>query len=60
MRGSGDEESVVSKIGYHKVKSGDTLSRRANLRGVSVSTLCKVNRITTTTTIRNGQVLRCS
>ena len=47
-------------IRYHKVKSGDTLSRIAKLRGVSVSTLCKLNRITTKTTLRIGQVLRCS
>lgn len=47
-------------IRYHKVKSGDTLSRIAKLRGVSVSKLCKLNRITTRTTLRLGQVLRCS
>lgn len=47
-------------IRYHKVKRGDTLSRIAKLRGVSVSKLCKLNRITTRTTLRLGQVLRCS
>lgn len=47
-------------IRYHKVKSGDTLSRIAKVRGVSVSTLCKLNRITPKTTLRIGQVLRCS
>lgn len=47
-------------IRYHKIKSGDTLSRVAKLRGVSVSTLCKLNRITPKTTLRLGQVLRCS
>lgn len=47
-------------IRYHKVKSGDTLSRIAKLRGVSISTLCKLNRITTKTILRPGQVLRCS
>ena len=45
---------------FYKVKSGDTLSRIAKLRGVSVSTLCKLNRIKPTTTLRIGQVLRCS
>lgn len=48
------------EIRYHKIKSGDTLSRIAKLRGVSISTLCKLNRITTKTTLRPGQVLRCS
>lgn len=47
-------------IRYHKVKRGDTLSRIAKLRGVSVSKLCKLNRITTRTILRPGQVLRCS
>lgn len=53
---AGDEGTIK----YHKVKSGDTLSRIAKLRGVSVSTLCKLNRITAKTTLRIGQVLRCS
>ena len=35
-------------------------SRIAKLRGVSISTLCKLNRITTKTILRPGQVLRCS
>ena len=39
---------------------GGTLSRIAKVRGVSVSTLCKLNRIKPTTTLRIGQVLRCS
>lgn len=47
-------------IRYHKVKSGDTLSRIASKRGVSIDRLCKLNRITRNTTLRIGQVLRCS
>lgn len=47
-------------IKYHKVKSGDTLSRIAGKRGISVDRLCKLNRITRKTTLRVGQVLRCS
>lgn len=58
--GSHDTQLADGTIRYHKVKSGDTLSRIAKLRGVSVSTLCKLNRIKTTTTLRIGQVLRCS
>ena len=58
--GSHDTQVADGTIRYHKVKSGDTLSRIAKLRGVSVSTLCKLNRIKTTTTLRIGQVLRCS
>ncbi|WP_321479146.1 M23 family metallopeptidase [uncultured Bacteroides sp.] len=47
-------------IRYHKVKRGDTLSRIASKRGVSIDRLCKLNRITRKTIIRPGQVLRCS
>ncbi|NCC10719.1 MAG: LysM peptidoglycan-binding domain-containing protein [Bacteroidia bacterium] len=56
MLASGDN----GVIRYHKVKSGDTLSRIAKVRGVSISKLCKLNRITSRTTLRIGQVLRCS
>ena len=58
--GSHDTQVADGAIRYHKVKSGDALSRIAKLRGVSVSTLCKLNRIKPTTTLRIGQVLRCS
>lgn len=58
--GSHDTQVADGTIRYHKVKSGDTLSRIAKLRGVSVSTLCKLNRIKPTTTLRIGQILRCS
>ena len=58
--GSHDTQAADGTIRYHKVKSGDTLSRIAKLRGVSVSTLCKLNRIKPTTTLHIGQVLRCS
>ena len=58
--GSHDTQVADGAIRYHKVKSGDTLSRIAKLRGVSVSTLCKLNRIKPTTTLRIGQDLRCS
>ena len=58
--GSHDTQAADGTIRYHKVKSGDTLSRIAKLRGVSVSTLCKLNRIKPTTTLRIGQVLCCS
>lgn len=56
---AGDDEGGTT-IRYHKVKSGDTLSRIAKLRGVSVSRLCKLNGIKKTTKLRIGQVLRCS
>ncbi len=60
VAGGHDSQLADGEIRYHKVKSGDTLSRIAKLRGVSVNTLCKLNRIKPTTTLRIGQVLRCS
>ena len=45
---------------FYKVKSGDTLSKIAARQGVSIDTLCKLNRITRRTILRPGQVLRCS
>lgn len=45
---------------YYKVKKGDTLSKIASRQGVSVDKLCQLNHITTKTTLRVGQVLRCS
>ena len=59
-RAGSNTQMADGAIRYHKVKGGDTLSRIAKLRGVSVSTLCKLNRIKPTTTLRIGQVLRCS
>ncbi len=45
-------------IAYHRVKSGDSLSRISKIYGVSVSQLCKLNKITPTTTLQIGQRLR--
>jgi murein DD-endopeptidase MepM/ murein hydrolase activator NlpD len=55
-----DDSNNDKVIHYHKVKKGDTLSHIALASGVSLSQLCKMNRITLTTIIRPGQVLRCS
>ncbi len=45
---------------YCKVRRGDTLERIARRQGTTVDRLCKLNRITRRTTLRIGQVLRCS
>jgi len=45
---------------YYKVKSGDSLSKIAARKGTTVEQLCKLNRISRTTTLRIGQLLRCS
>ncbi len=45
---------------FYKVKRGDTLSKIARKQGTTVSQLCRLNRITSRTVLRPGQVLRCS
>lgn len=45
---------------YHKIKSGDTLGAIAKKYGTTVSKLCELNGIKSTTILRLGQVLRCS
>lgn len=52
--------SADGTIRYHKVRSGDTLSRIAQKTGTSIDALCKLNHITRRTILRPGQVLRCS
>lgn len=45
---------------YHKVQSGDTLSRIAKKYGMSITQLCKLNSINTRTVLRAGKSLRVS
>jgi murein DD-endopeptidase MepM/ murein hydrolase activator NlpD len=47
-------------IRYYKVRQGDSLSRIAQKTGTSIDMLCKLNKISRRTTLRIGQVLRCS
>lgn len=47
-------------IRYHKIRSGDTLGRISRQYHVSIDRLCKINGIKRTSTLRIGQVLRCS
>lgn len=58
--GSVNGDSGDGAIRYYKVRSGDSLSRIASKRGVSIDKLCKLNRITRKTILRPGQILRCS
>ena len=47
-------------VQYYKVRKGDSLSRIAQKTGTSIDALCKLNKISRRTTLRIGQVLRCS
>ncbi|MBQ1268556.1 MAG: LysM peptidoglycan-binding domain-containing protein, partial [Muribaculaceae bacterium] len=42
----------------YKVKKGETLSKIAKKNGISVTTLCKLNGLKKTSTLRVGQTLR--
>lgn len=45
---------------FYKVKKGDTLGAIARRQGTTVAKLCKLNGITAKSTLRPGQILRCS
>ena len=51
--------SADEKIVYHRVKSGETLGKIAQMYRTSVSELCKLNGLTTKSVLRVGQSLRC-
>ena len=51
--------SADEKIVYHRVKSGETLGKIAQMYKTSVSELCKLNGLTTKSVLRVGQSLRC-
>ena len=53
-------KSASTGIRYHKIRKGDTLGRISRQYHVSIDRLCKINGIKRTTTLRLGQILRCS
>ena len=54
------EKSATAGIRYHKIRKGDTLGRISRKYHVSIDRLCKINGIRRSTTLRPGQILRCS
>lgn len=46
-------------VRYYKVRAGDTLSKIARRQGTTVNRLCKLNNISSKTTLRIGQLLKC-
>ncbi len=52
------KSSKSTKAVYHVVKKGDTLYALARRNGTSVSSICKLNRIKESSTLRLGQRLR--
>ena len=52
------EAAAQAAIRYHTVRSGDTLSTIARKYGTSVSAICRLNGIKSTTTLQIGRRLR--
>lgn len=48
----------VSNTRFHKVQRGETLSAIARKRNTTVDAICKLNRITKTSKLRPGQILK--
>lgn len=48
------------EVRYHKVRSGDTLSKISKRHGVSIDRLCRLNNIGRKTILRIGQLIRYS
>lgn len=55
---SRDVASSSSSTRYHKVRSGETLSKIARKHGTTVNAICKLNRISRTVRLRPGQILK--
>ena len=55
-----EKENAAEEIVYYKAQAGESLATIAKKRGISVDRLCELNRITKSTRIRPGQILRCS
>ena len=56
QKSNGSKEYVAKK--YYKVRSGDTLSGIAERNRTSVSSLCRLNGLRTTSILQIGQNLR--
>lgn len=51
--------SSDDQLVYHRVKSGDTLGKIARMYGTTISELCRLNGLKSTSTLRIGQSIRC-
>lgn len=57
-RKAAEEAAAKAAEVWYTIKSGDNLSTIAKRNGVSVSSICKLNNITTKTTLRVGRRIR--
>lgn len=54
------KKKSLAAVRYHKVRRGDSLGKIASRYGVSISKICRLNGIRRTSTLRIGQIIRCS
>lgn len=52
--------SSANQLVYHRVKSGETLGKIAQMYGTTVGELCRLNGLKSTSMLRIGQSIRCS
>jgi LysM repeat protein len=57
-RNAAAKPAKSTKAKYHVVKKGDTLYSIARKNGTSINSLCKINRIKESSTLRLGQRIR--
>lgn len=60
VNAAGQNKFVDGEVKHYRIRSGDTLGAIARRNGTTVSRLCKLNNITTKTTLRIGRSLRIS
>ena len=53
-----DETHSVRRVVYHKIRSGDSLWKISRQYGVTISSICKLNNISTRSSLRLGRRLR--
>lgn len=51
-------DPAYANIAYHRVRSGETLGKISSRYGISISELCRINKLRSTSILRIGQVIR--
>lgn len=52
------EDAEKAAMKYYVIRSGDTLSKIARNHGTTINALCRLNGISTTTTLKIGRKIR--
>ena len=57
-KASNEDKIAMTATHFYKVEKGETFATIAEKIGVSIETLAKTNRMTPSTRLRTGQILR--